>query len=83
MSNHSVQDHWEAQAQVSNQYKVPVLLAKGVLLQIVRRPEFGVLLFTTTIFTGSFYQPLDGTGQLEALDRDIEYAKVHTQVSKL
>ena len=33
--------------------------------------------------SGSFYQPSDGTGQLDVLDRDIEYAKVHTQVCKL
>ena len=31
--------------------------------------------------TGSFYQPTEGTGgQLDILDRDIEYAKVHAQV---
>ena len=29
---------------------------------------------------GSFYQPADSAGQLEILERDIEYAKVHTQV---
>ena len=30
---------------------------------------------------GSYYHPNDGTGQIEILDRDIEYAKVHAQVS--
>ena len=30
---------------------------------------------------GSYYHPNDGTGQIEMLDRDIEYAKVHAQVS--
>ena len=29
---------------------------------------------------GSYYQPSDCTGQFDILDRDIEYAKVHTQV---
>ena len=34
-------------------------------------------------FIGSYYQPNEGIGQIEILDRDIEYAKVHVQVSKL
>ena len=32
------------------------------------------------LMIGSFYQPADSAGQLEILERDIEYAKVHTQV---